>query len=125
LNYLLDTHIFLWMLADPNRIKPSARKIIENPAQAVFVSAVSGVEIESKRKLGKISAPDQLESEIEKRGLQELPFHYKHSPWLSKLPDIHQDPFDRMLIAQALSERMTLITHDRKILSYDIRTLQA
>jgi PIN domain nuclease of toxin-antitoxin system len=113
------------MLGDPDRINSTARKVIENPANAVFVSSVSGVEIEIKRTLGKIKAPDHLEQQIEIRGLQELPFRFIHSQWLSKLPDIHHDPFDRMLISQALSERMTLITRDRKIMQYSVRTIQA
>lgn len=125
MNYLLDTHVFIWMLSEPDRIKSRARKVIEDPAYAVFVSSVTGVEIEIKRVLGKMNAPDGLEEEIVKRGFQELPFTYKHSAWLSKLPDDHQDPFDRMLISQALSERMTLVTHDKKIFRYAVRTLKA
>ena len=123
MNYLLDTHIFLWMLADPARINEKARKIIQNPNRSVYVSAVTAVEIAIKKKLGKLDAPDGLVSEIRCRGLLELPLRYKHGEAMQNLPDHDSDPFDRMLIAQAQCEGFTIITHDGKFENYPVAVL--
>lgn len=118
MNYLLDTHVFLWMLSDPGRLSPRSQAAIQNPDHSVFVSAVTAVEIAIKRSLGKLIAPDQLFEEIPRRGLLELPLRYAHGERMQSLPPHHQDPFDRMLIAQAMHEQLTLITHDRKFEPY-------
>lgn len=123
MNCLLDTHVFLWMLADPGRLSAPARQAIQNPNHTVFVSAVTSVEIAIKRALGKLEAPAHLGHHITSRGLIELPLHYAHGEALQDLPPHHQDPFDRMLIAQARHERLTLITHDRKFEAYDLPIL--
>jgi len=123
MNYLLDTHVFLWTLADPRRLSARAAAAIRDPRHAVFVSAVSGVEISIKRRLGKLDAPDELEPEITARGLQELPLRFRHTQRLLRLPPHHQDPFDRMLLAQALEEGLTLITHDTKLQRYQVPLL--
>lgn len=123
MNYLLDTHVFLWMLSDPNRLKSIVISTIENPHHVVYVSAISAVEIAIKRTLGKLSAPDHLASEIPRRGLLELPLKYAHGERMQKLAPHHQDPFDRMLIAQALHEKLILITHDRKLEPYGAKIL--
>jgi len=123
MNYLIDTHVFLWMLGEPKRLKPSVISIIENPDHVVYVSAISAVEIAIKRTLGKLVAPDHLAAEIPKRGLLELPLKYAHGEQMQKLELHHQDPFDRMLIAQAIHEKLILITHDRKLEPYDVKIL--
>lgn len=123
MNCLLDTHVFLWMLADPGRLSPSARHAIQHPDHTVFVSAVTAVEIAVKRALGKLEAPGHLTQEITARGLVELPLQYAHGEALRDLPYHHQDPFDRMLIAQARHEQLTLITHDRKFEPYGLPIL--
>ncbi len=123
MNYLLDTHVFLWMLADPGRLGREAAAAIRDPRHAVFVSAVTSVEIAIKRSLGKLDAPGDLAGEIAPRGLRELPLRYLHGQRMAALPPHHQDPFDRMLLAQAIEEKLTLITHDRKMEPYPVRIL--
>ncbi len=123
MNYLLDTHVFLWMLSEPARISSSAVKAIRQPDHTVFVSAVTAVEIAIKRSLGKLTAPEQLANEIAQRGLLELPLKYAHGERMQQIPLHHQDTFDRMLVAQALHENLTLITHDRKLEPYGAKIL--
>jgi PIN domain nuclease of toxin-antitoxin system len=118
MNYLLDTHVFLWMLADPERLSHQASKVIRDPRNVIFVSAVSAVEISIKMALGKLEVPDGLFGEIAVRGLQELPLKVRHGEAMAALPLHHQDPFDRMLLAQAIGEKLILITHDRKLELY-------
>jgi PIN domain nuclease of toxin-antitoxin system len=122
-NYLLDTHAFLWMLSAPERLGKEAAALIQNPDRAVFVSAVTSVEIGIKRALGKLDAPAALAEEIPARGLQELPLRYSHGERMASLPFYHHDPFDRMLIAQAIEEQLTLITGDRKMRPYSVKIL--
>lgn len=124
MNYLLDTHVFLWMLAAPDRINEKAKKILRNPNRSVFVSAVTAVEISIKTKLGKLDAPGGLADEIKLRGLLELPLRYAHGEAMQNLPDHHADPFDRMLIAQAQCEGLTIITHDGKFEKYPVAVLR-
>ena len=123
MNYLLDTHVFLWMLADPARLNEKATRIIQNPNKSVYVSVVTAVEIAIKKKLGKLDAPDGLAAEIRSRGLLELPLRYTHGEAMQNLPDHHSDPFDRMLIAQAQCEGFTIITHDGKFANYPVAVL--
>lgn len=126
MNYLLDTHVFLWMLSAPEKLSEGAVKVIEDPRHMVFVSAVSAVEIAIKTALGKLDAPSGLEEEIGSRGLQELPLTYRQGERLAGLPGHHQDPFDRMLIAQALTEKLIMITRDEKMRLYtDLKLIQA
>lgn len=123
MNYLLDTHVFLWVLADPGRLSKKALAAIRNPNHAVFISAVTSVEISIKQALGKLEAPEGLEDEIGHRGFQHLPLSYRHGTRMRNLPPYHQDPFDRMLIAQAMEESLTLISHDRKMEKYPVNLL--
>jgi len=123
LGYLLDTHVFLWALADPNRIRSSVLPILLDPNHPVYVSAITAVEIAIKQSLGKLQAPDHLEKEIEIRGFRTLPLEYRHGTRLSHLPAHHPDPFDRLLIAQAIVEGLTLITHDQKFRPYPVKLL--
>ncbi|NBR71107.1 MAG: type II toxin-antitoxin system VapC family toxin [Proteobacteria bacterium] len=119
MSYLLDTHVFLWALSNPDRIRSKIRDLIVNP----LYSAISAVEISIKQTLGKLQAPNNLEQEIEKRGFRTLPLEYRHGARLRHLPIHHQDPFDRLLLAQALEESLTLITHDKKLTSYSAKIL--
>ena len=123
MNLLLDTHVFLWMLAAPDRIQGTVARHIQNPHHTVYISAITAVEIEIKRSLGKLKAPSRLSGQLENRGLLELPFRFAHGEALARLPDHHQDPFDRMLIAQALEEELTVVTHDRKFEPYPVPIL--
>lgn len=123
MNYLLDTHVFLWAIGDTTRLDKKVLTEIQTTRNAVFVSAVSSVEIAIKSGLGKLEVPDDLEDEIGLRGFSHLPLKYRHGVALRTLPPHHQDPFDRMLIAQAIEEKLTLITHDRKFKDYPVKIL--
>lgn len=123
MNLLLDTHVFLWMLAAPERLSDKARKVLVDPRHTVFLSAVSGVEIAIKRALGKLTAPAGLAEEATHRGLTDLPLTFRHAEVLESLPPHHADPFDRILLAQALAEGLTLVTHDRKFEAYAAKIL--
>ncbi|HMI82644.1 MAG TPA: type II toxin-antitoxin system VapC family toxin [Polyangiaceae bacterium] len=125
MSLLLDTHVLLWCLGNPDRLRRETRKKIEAPAQMVFVSAVSAWEIELKRALGKLKAPSDLGEQLEKKRFTELPVHLRHARALGSLPDHHRDPFDRMLIAQAMTDGLVIVTADDRIRSYPVRTLAA
>lgn len=122
---LLDTHILLWALAEPESLKPTARSAVEAPRNEVFVSAASGWEIALKRALGKLEAPPDLESELRQAGFDLLAITFGHAERAGELPLHHRDPFDRMLIAQAQIEGLTLVTRDTRIPIYDVATLSA
>ena len=119
---LLDTHVLLWWLADDTRLCESARSLIGNGRNEAFVSAASVWEVAIKRALGKIEAPGGLAATIEAEGLTPLPVTFAHAERAGMLPLHHRDPFDRMLIAQAQCDDLTLITADRNIPRYDVRT---
>lgn len=123
--YLLDTHTLLWWLADDPALPGPVREIIRDPNQAMLVSAASSWEISIKRALGKLRAPDELLAILEEEGFQELPISWAHAQQAGRLPPIHRDPFDRMLIAQALLQGMTLLTADADIARYEVRTFWA
>ena len=122
---LLDTHAFLWCLADPAKLSKSARTAITDPDNEVFVSAVAGWEIAVKRAKGHLKAPDNLEAMVEEKGFAHLPLTFHHAEQAGLLPRHHQDPFDRFLIAQAQAEGLVLVTRDVRILAYGIRTMPA
>jgi PIN domain nuclease of toxin-antitoxin system len=120
---LLDTHVLLWALAMPEKLGASSRSALENPGNTIFVSAVSAWEIEIKRALGKLRAPDDLEEQLRAARFSELPLRVRHVQELARLPELHRDPFDRMLIAQARADDLKLMTHDRRILAYPVQTV--
>ena len=120
---LLDTHALLWTLGEPAKLRNEAREAIEDEGNDVFVSAVSAWEIAIKRALGKLSAPDDLEPGIVSQGFSPLHITFHHAEVAGALPQHHADPFDRMLIAQAQAEGLTLVTRDARIPLYGVRTL--
>jgi len=122
---LLDTHVFLWWLANDPRLGPGARAAIRDPANTVYVSAASGWKIAIKRNLGKLKAPDDLDAVVEKEGFAHLPITFFHGEQARQLPSYHRDPFDRLLIAQAQAEGLVIVTADSKFALYGIRTLSA
>jgi PIN domain nuclease of toxin-antitoxin system len=125
MSLLLDTQALLWCLAAPERLHRDARRRIESPSETVFVSAVSAWEIELKRGLGKLKVPDDLEEQMKEKRFGELPIHVRHVKALTSLPDLHRDPFDRMLVAQAQTDRLVLVTSDEQVLAYPVATLRA
>jgi PIN domain nuclease of toxin-antitoxin system len=122
---LLDTHALLWWLSEDERLGVAAKAAIANPQNQVYVSAVSTWEISIKRALGKLQAPDDMSSIIGDEGFGELPVSLYHGDQAGQLPDLHRDPFDRMLIAQAQAEGLVIVTHDEAITQYSVRTLAA
>jgi PIN domain nuclease of toxin-antitoxin system len=115
---LLDTHVFLWAVSGSKLLKPAARRVIDS-AEQVYVSAASIWEIAIKAKLGKIRADqDELVEAIESSGFVELPVRAMHAAGVAKLALHHNDPFDRLLIAQAVAEPLKFLTADEQLLSY-------
>ncbi len=114
----LDTHIFLWAVADDDRLPTEARELML-AADEVNVSAASIWEIAIKAQIGKLQADTgYLAETIEASGFVELPVTARHSAGVAHLPDYHTDPFDRLLIAQATAESLLLLTVDRQLAAY-------
>ncbi len=115
---LLDTHVYLWSVTASRQLKNGVRDYLAS-AQIVYVSAASIWEIAIKARLGKIEGdPDALALAIEASGFQELPVTARHAAAVAKLPMHHTDPFDRLLLAQAFTEPLRLITADRALAVY-------
>ncbi len=120
---LLDTHAYLWWVTEPDRLSPSGRSLLEDSANEVFFSAVSAWEIAIKVSQGKLS----LEVSIKRLVLEEpsaqhflpLPVTAAHAVRAAALPLHHRDPFDRLLLSQALAEDMALLSCDRQFAKYD------
>lgn len=115
---LLDTHIFLWCInGDDKLTKSTQSKILR--ADEVYVSSASIWEITIKIKLNKLNGDvNEIVEAIAKSGFSELPITFLHAAAVAKLPDIHRDPFDRILIAQSITEPLTFITADKQIKNY-------
>lgn len=125
MSYLLDTHTLIWWLEDNSTLTTEARKIISNLNNLIFVSPVNTWEISIKKALGKINAPDNLEQVILECGFDSLNINIKHTIFVEQLENYHDDPFDRLLISQAVIEGLTLITRDSKIAQYKIPIVTA
>jgi len=121
---LLDTHTLVWWLADDGRLDAAARRAIARTAH-VAVSAVSVWEIAIKRAIGGITAPDDLVAELARSEFVPLPVTFAHAHRIGELPAHHRDPFDRMLVAQATVERLTIVTNDADIARYRVPVLAA
>jgi len=122
---LIDTHILLWWLADDNSLGPSSKKLMADPQNEVFVSGATSWEIAIKKKKGLLEAPDNIDSIVEEEGFSKLAISLFHGELAGSLEEIHRDPFDRMLIAQAQSEGLELLTVDGIIPKYGIRVIDA
>jgi PIN domain nuclease of toxin-antitoxin system len=121
---LLDTHVFLWWLEEHRRITPSLRTSIGSSSR-VFVSAASAWEAAIKASLGKLRIPGSFEQGVEACGFDKLRIEFRHAERAGRLPAHHGDPFDRMLVAQAMSERLTLVSADRQLEPYEVPILWA
>jgi PIN domain nuclease of toxin-antitoxin system len=119
---LLDTSIIVWVLADHPLLKKGARNTISN-APICYVSSISLAEIEIKKSMGKLEIADGYVANIIKSGFEPLHYRFEDVEFLGKLPFYHKDPFDRMLIAQAISNKLTLLTSDKILKSYDLRVI--
>ena len=122
---LLDTHVLLWWLDDPAALEAPARRLIADPRNRVFVSAAVAWEIAVKRQLGKLDAPDNLETALAEERFQHLPITVRHALAVAELPAIHGDPFDRIQIAQARLEGLTIVTRDATIPRYGVPCVRA
>jgi PIN domain nuclease of toxin-antitoxin system len=124
LRLLLDTHPFVWSLVEPERLPPSLRAALIDPSHIVHISAVTIWEMAIKSGFGKLAFPlEDLEAITEEAGFSELSVTCAHALEVRHLPPLHRDPFDRLLVAQARRERLTLVTRDVEIRRYPVDTL--
>ncbi len=122
---LLDTHVLLWWLNNPSRLDPDAKAAISDGNNQVFVSAASIWEVAIKRSTGRLTIPMPLASTMMKAGVVELPVRWNHARRVARLPGHHRDPFDRVLVAQALEEHLVIVTRDPLVRQYAAPTLAA
>ena len=122
---LLDTHVLIWALGNDPKLGPATREALTDPNNDAYVSAATVWEIAIKRALGKLNAPEDLSRRIERDGFSGLPVTLFHGEQAGALPPIHRDPFDRMLIAQAQAEGLTIVTMDGTIPRYGVPSMPA
>lgn len=122
---LLDTHVFLWWLEDPALLSKAASKAIGDGKNTVYVSAAVVWEISIKKALGKLDAPDDIEAAMAANRFLPLPVTVSHALAVQSLPDVHRDPFDRMLVAQAKHEGFKLVSRDPNVPLYGVAHLIA
>lgn len=122
---LLDSHVAVWAMAFPERLRPATRVMLVSPRNELFVSAASLWELELKIARGKLVLPADFADQLAAQDIRELPVRWSHTGHVSRLPAIHGDPFDRLLLAQAAAEGMTLVTADRYCLQYPVPLLEA
>ncbi len=124
---LLDTHTFLWWISDDQRLSEKARAIIADGNNELFFSAASGWEISIKTGLGRLEIPDNLErfiaDQLSRNAIAALPIYLSHTLHTRTLPDHHRDPFDRILISQAILEKMPLLSADPQIARYSVEVV--
>lgn len=121
---LLDTHVILWWLAE-EPVTTEAQEAIQSPRNVVCVSAASAWEMGIKMSLGKLQAPESLSARLREERFTPLAVTVDHGLRVGELPLLHKDPFDRLLVAQAQLEGLTIVTRDRRIAAYDVETLAA
>jgi len=115
---LVDTHVFLWWCADDRRLSAAERGAIRDAANEVYLSAATVWEIAIKEALGRLDLPERVSAAAIRLGFDPLLVTFEHAEATSQLPPLHRDPFDRMLVAQATVESLTLVTRDPSIRSY-------
>lgn len=123
LSLLLDAHVLIWLYADQHRLPASILAAIEDAANRKSVSAATVWELEIKRATGRLAVPADLVSRLLASGFLELPVRFRHAAAAGSLPVLHGDPFDRMLVAQAQLEGMTIVSADPQIRRYDVPVL--
>jgi len=119
--YLLDTNILLWWFKRHKSLGPKTQEIIRDPDNVIFVSSVSIWEISIKKGKGNLIVPDNFRDFLDHEAFTELNITHEHASHILKLPQHHADPFDRMLISQAVLENLTLISTDNKISQYSVK----
>ena len=127
LRLLLDSHVLLWMITRTRRIRESTVAAILDAENQVYISAASVWEIEIKRAIGRLEAPENIVEFVDNSGFIELPVTFRYGDLAARLPLHHRDIFDRMLItqAQAQAEGLTLVTDDSQIVRYQVSVLPA
>ena len=123
--HLLDTHVLLWWLGEPDRLSAPARAVLSDKANPVFVSAAAVWEMAIKKTLGRIDYPGNLPEVLARESIEVLEVGLRHALAVADLPLLHSDPFDRMQIAQARVEGLTFVTRDRQIRDYGVDVLPA
>ena len=125
--FLLDTHVLLWAAAHSARLSPAARAILEEPENILYWSAISTAELAVKASIGKLRLPGPVHAfvdrHVRKLGLQRLPLEDPHAAMVEKLPLHHRDPFDRLLVAQALVEEIPLVSADSLLARYAVEVV--
>jgi PIN domain nuclease of toxin-antitoxin system len=122
LRILLDTHVALWWANDPAKLTDSARSLIADGGNDVFLSAASVWEAAIKTAAGRLVTPTPIDEAAPTAGLRELTINWTHCRRAAALPPLHRDPFDRMLVAQALEEGLVLVTRDPLVQQYAVPT---
>lgn len=121
---LLDTHALLWWIAGDERLSSRAAALIADGANEVLVSAASAWEVVVKSAIGRVEVPSPVDrfftAQLQANAFVPLPIHMRHALGLSALPDVHRDPFDRILVAQAIAEELTLVSRDRVLRRYPV-----
>lgn len=120
---LLDTHALLWWLADDPELAEAGRDVIAAPENLIVFSAASIWEIRVKQAIGKLALPADFADVLARQPFEPLAVTVAHAHALQELPLLHRDPFDRLLIAQARAEGMTILTRDNAFTQYDVSTL--
>ncbi len=127
MKYLLDTQIWLWSLVSPQRMGHEVASIVDDPDNTLVLSAASTWEISIKYQLGKLTLPQPPEEFVLPRlirdGIESLPIQHQHAARVAVLPAYHRDPFDRLLIAVAQAESMTILTSDRQFRLYNVKII--
>ena len=120
---ILDTHIFLWSLSEPEKISPKKTFELKTLANTIYVSSISIAEIMIKSSINKLDIPFDPIKMVEKSGFKFLDFNANDAVLLKDLPFHHKDPFDRMLIAQSLANKFHIMSDDRKFKLYDCKLI--
>jgi len=124
---LLDTHTFLWWITDSPELSLRVRDVMRNPDNELFLSVASAWEIAIKVNLGRLHLPDRpdrfIPDQLTRNGIESFPIEMSHALHVSRLPAIHRDPFDRLIISQSVLEKMPIITRDADIAKYKVKTV--
>lgn len=124
---LLDTHVFIWLDTNLNKISPKVLALCENPDNQLYLSVVSAWEIQIKQQIGKlqlqVTLEDMVQTQQTDNNLIVLPIELSHVYALQELPFHHHDPFDRLIIAQASTENLLLVSADSQLSQYDIKII--
>lgn len=127
MNLLLDTAVFLWLIAGDDRLSEPTQSAVRDPESRVWLSVASVWEISVKQKTGRLTLPEPAWSYVatarERHGIESLALTEPAVAHLAKLPDVHKDPFDRMLVCQAIEHDLILVTNDPAVRQYPVKTL--